>query len=250
MLLVEKLNRTLLVLFTALTIIGYFEIEKLEDNRFYDTELLTEPLQQETDRAPFDVTVGDQSYRINPLFDYELNGVVVSHHHSDDFGDIYHDDWEDYLNLKDICVIWGDNVKHETYKAMSFSNTSWTCWFEADDTESWRRFNDDQLSNNHLLTADPRVARAVLAARPGDQIQLQGVLAEYSNNNSPFKRGSSTTRTDRGNGACETIYVDDFHVVKQGNPSWRGIYGFSKLGMFITFILFLVLFVAVPYRRK
>lgn len=250
MFLIEKINRILLVLFGLLASIGYFQVERLEDSRFYDTDLLKEPVQRETDRAPFDVTVGNQSYRIHPLFDYELNGVVVSHHHSDEFGDFYHEDWEDYLNLKDICVIWGDNVARETYKTMSFNNTSWTCWFQADDRAVWQRFNDEQLSNNHLLTADPRVARAVLGARPGDQIRLQGVLAEYANKHNAFRRGSSTTRKDRGNGACETIYVDDFQVVKEGNASWRGLYRLSKVGLLVTFVFFLVLFVTVPYRRR
>ena len=250
MLFIEKINRILLVLFSVLAGISYCQIDKQEDSRFYDAELLKEPVQQATDRAPFNVTVGNQSDRIDPLFDYELNGVVVSHHHADEFGDIYHQDWQDYLNLKDICVIWGDNVKRETYKTLRFNNTSWTCWVEADDRASWHSFNQEELSNNHLLTDNPEVAEVILEAKPGDQIRFSGVLAQYANLKSSFKRGSSTSRADSGNGACETIYIDDFKIIKQGNASWRGLYSFSKFGAYFTFILFLVLFVILPYRRN
>ena len=28
-------------------------------------------------------------------------------------------------------------------------------------------------------------------------------------------------RTDTGNGACETVYVEDFEIIKSGNKFWR-----------------------------
>ncbi len=54
----------------------------------------------------------------------------------------------------------------------------------------------------------------------------QGVtpyLAEYSHNHNgqPLKRGTSIVRTDTGNGACETIYIEDFEILKPGGGPWR-----------------------------
>ena len=40
---------------------------------------------------------------------------------------------------------------------------------------------------------------------------MRGWLAGYSNDDG-FRRGTSTTRDDTGNGACETIYVDEFQI--------------------------------------
>jgi hypothetical protein len=140
-------------------------------------------------------------------------------------------------------------VKHERYRPLHFENTSWTCWIEADDRGSWDRFDETELSNNHLLSVDPRISETILGTKPGDQIRLRGVLAEYSNLDNSFKRGSSTSRTDRGNGACETIYVDDFQIVKEANGPWRRLYTLSRYATYLSLIVFVVMFVALPYRR-
>ena len=41
--------------------------------------------------------------------------MIVSYHHSASFIDISHKQWNDYLNTKDICVIWGRNVETGVY---------------------------------------------------------------------------------------------------------------------------------------
>ena len=59
-------------------------------------------------------------------------------------------------------------------------------------------------------------------ARGGDQVHIRGMLAEYSHNHGfAFKRGTSLTRDDTGNGACETIYVQDAEVLHAGGAPWR-----------------------------
>ena len=45
---------------------------------------------------------------------------------------------------------------------------------------------------------------------------IKGMLANYENQANNFERGTSITRTDTGNGACETVYVTDFSIVKKG----------------------------------
>jgi hypothetical protein len=57
-------------------------------------------------------------------------------------------------------------------------------------------------------------------------------------------RGTSTTRDDTGNGACETIYVDEFEIVVRASSGWRLAMQVS-LGMLV---LCLVLHFAMPYR--
>ena len=45
-----------------------------------------------------------------------------------------------------------------------------------------------------------------------------------------FKRGTSVVRTDTGNGACETVYVEAFENLKPGGGPWRTLY-WVALGM-------------------
>ncbi|MGI9235384.1 MAG: hypothetical protein ACR2RD_17260, partial [Woeseiaceae bacterium] len=47
-----------------------------------------------------------------------------------------------------------------------------------------------------------------------------GYLASYSNAGGG-KRGTSTTRTDTGDGACETVFVENFDIIDPTAGYWR-----------------------------
>jgi hypothetical protein len=55
---------------------------------------------------------------------------------------------------------------------------------------------------------------------------MSGYLAEYSHAGG-FFRGSSTVRTDTGNGACETVYLEAFDILKNGGRRWHYLRWFS-----------------------
>jgi len=215
----------------------------------YGTRPLPAPRQTPTDRQPFDVQVGGQRYRIEPLFDYELEGVIVSYHDADSFIDTWHHDrWKDFLNVRDLCVIWGDNVRGGVYRDMDFRNDSWTCWAYWPDRETGARFRMDELSNNHLLTDASRIQQALMAARPGDHVRFRGMLAGYENPANGFVRGTSTRRDDRGNGACETVFLTDFEVVATPNPGLRSLHSAARWVAGLSLAGFLVAFLAAPVR--
>ncbi|MBF0255526.1 MAG: hypothetical protein HQL47_03490 [Gammaproteobacteria bacterium] len=201
--------------------------DQLPDPNFFDDSVLQEPRQENTEREPFEVRVGEQNYRIIPQFDYALDGVVVSFNHADDWDNIYHRNWQDFINIKDVCVIWGANLQSGVYQRMSFKNTSWTCWFNWPDRATAAQFSADQLSNNHLLSDNPALLRLIRQAETGDQIRFKGVLAKYENPANGFQRGTSISRTDTGNGACETVYLDEFEIVRKANSGWRAAFSLS-----------------------
>lgn len=246
--LVNQLLLLLLLSSTALALWSHWKKDQLPEPFFYDTGQLADPLQTPTDTSPFGIDAHGVHYLIEPLFDYVLDGVVVSLHDSDVFWDIYHTkDWQDFINIRDLCVVWGDNVASGVFRSMRYANTTWTCWISTNDAETASRFVWPQLSNNHLLTADPGIARAIKLAEIGDQIHLSGKLARYSHAGG-FQRGTSTSRLDTGNGACETIYVDSFHISRKSNPGWRLIYRLS-FGLAVLALLGLgVLFFVAPVR--
>jgi len=105
-----------------------------------------------------------------------------------------------------------------------------------------------QLSNNHLLTDDPEVKRALMAAEPGDHIRLKGVLATYANPGNGFERGTSITRTDTGNGACETVYLQDFDIVNKANADVRRLYWLAKWVVIVSLLGSVVMVFVGPVR--
>jgi len=233
---------------TLLVGVGLFSISYLLEDVLPDgddilEETLQPPVQTKVDMAPFQVEAGEMVYTITPLHTYELHGLVVSYHNCGTWWDIYHHgQWKDFVNVKDLCVIWGNNVLTEIYKEMRFTSDSWTCTYYWPNQEVGSRFNHTCLSNNHLLSHDESVTRALLKTSRGDQIYLRGYLAEYSHTNGDFHRGTSTNRTDKGNGACETIYVKDFEILKTGNPLWRTTFTASKCVILLSLLLIIIRF--------
>lgn len=215
-------------------------------NRLPDKDRILEPLLQnpiQTKDAlpePFEVTRKKVTYTVTPLFTYELWGMIVSYHHAASFVDISHKQWNDFINVKDICVIWGKNVETGVYERMTFKNRDFTCFYRYPDRETGRLFTENGLSNNHLLPADPIVEEAVLSARKGDQIHFKGWLVSYGQKGAPYSRGSSTVRTDRGNGACEVVYVTEFEILREANAAWRALYKLSLvlMGLSLAALLF------------
>ena len=192
-----------------------------------------------------------QDYLITPQFDYELDGVIVSYHNADDFTDItHHWRWKDFLNLRDLCVVWGNNVKTGVYQDMDFHNGTWTCWYSWPNGDVRDRFEETQLSNNHVLIDDENIKRKLMQSEPGDHIRLKGMLVTYSNPGNGFFRGTSTTRNDTGNGACETIYVTDFELVKKANRALRGFYLVALWTTIISLLGIMVMFFVMPFKGR
>ena len=233
--------------------ISFWQKDKLPDKDAIDEKLYQEPIQTETEATEFMVVKEGQKYEIKPLFNYELRGLVVSYHHSQSWWDYYHKEWGDYLNAKDICVIWGSNIETEVYQHMKFKSGSWTCYQEfktGTDREIWSKFANNQGSNNHLLSNNPGIDQKIMEARTGDQIHLKGYLAEYALEDESFQRGSSVSRDDQGNGACETVYVTDFEILKKGNDLWWLTYYYVHFIIVGCLVLLFILFFRNPFKKK
>jgi hypothetical protein len=247
----EKLFKWLFLSLLLLMVVLLVYKDKIPEPSFYGEDFIEEPIQLQTDREEFDTQVNGQTYTITPLYDYELEGVVVSYHDADSFLDIWHHKrWRDFLNQRDLCVIWGENLSSGVYKDMEFSNDSWTCWASWPDSTTGRRFKMNALSNNHLLIDDEELKAALMTSEPGDQIRFKGFLAEYANNANGFKRGTSKTREDSGNGACETVYLTKFEIVKKANPKLRRAFSFARTVASLSLCGFLILFFVTPVRNR
>ncbi|MGR8940925.1 MAG: hypothetical protein ACU83P_04970 [Gammaproteobacteria bacterium] len=229
----------------------YFYKDRLPEPSYYDFAALQEPLQEPISESLFTTRVNEQHYTITPKFAYQLDGVVVSLHDADQLNDIWHHKrWQDFLNLRDLCVIWGENVQSGVYHRMKFHNDTWTCWASWPDTETGNLFKMNALANNHLLADKEAVKNALMAAEPGDHIRLRGMLVEYANASNGFHRGTSTIREDTGNGACETIYLDEFAIVNKANRKLRRLYTLLKWLTVGSGVAFLIMLPIAPFRIR
>jgi len=238
-----KLNNVLIITSFAWLLVSFWNRNDLPGNIAYVPALDDEPKQTATSKRPFDVAFNGVSYRIEPEYDYDITGMVVSFRHHNQDNSRMHALANDHLNMLDVCVIWGKNPANERLDKISFWNGLFTCNVKTRDQLAWDAFDMNQLSNNHLLSDDEFLRRQVKKIRIGDQIRIRGYLAGYTSA-SGSKRGTSTTRTDTGNGACETIYLERFEIVEPATSYWR----LSMWASLVLLITGLVMHFARPYR--
>jgi hypothetical protein len=239
--------RSLLVGSSLLLLVAWWMRESLPPRAHLDPALLSEPRQAPTEATAFKTTVGGIEYTVHPLYAYELYGLVVSKHDADTWWDWIHKAWNDRLNVTDLCVIWGANARTDNYRNLDYSSGEFVCNVQTGSDAAWRAFDMAALSNNHLLADDPAIARALKSMRVGDQVHFRGFLAEYSHDHGfHFFRGTSTTRNDQGNGACETVYATDAEILRAGNRGWRIAFWAAAAGL----ALGIVAWIMTPFRVR
>lgn len=192
-----------------------------------------DPIQVKTTKRPFSFFYRDETYNIEPVAKYELWGLVVTKNNINSWADIMHTDAS--VDIKDICVIWGENVASSDYHNVKFSSGDFTCYFQY---PYMTVFDHNKISNNHLLSDNEVVRNKIRNAKIGDQIHIKGLLVNYSPKSNPnWRRVSSTVRTDTGNGACEVLFVNEFEVLSSKNEGWYILATVSKWLFFLFFII-------------
>lgn len=210
-----------LVLWASLTLalVSCWKRNDLSEKLDFMPEIKRQPRQSAVQITPFDAPFAGVSYRVEPRYDYQLWGPMVSCRHHD--GDaMLHKSWNDHLNMADFCVVWQETALSPLLNRLDFWNGQFTCHVKTKDRAAWEGFRMHQLSNNHLISDDPVIRQKVRSVRIGDQIPIRGWLAAYRSEGGAL-RGAGAVRTDTGNGACETIYVREFAVIRPADGSWR-----------------------------
>lgn len=237
-----KLNNILLGASFMVLVISFWQRNDLPKNIVVRPEVEREPLQSRTQKAPFDVIYNDTEYRIEPEYNYDISGVIVSFRHHEGTSRM-HARANDHLNMLDVCVVWGGNAGNPALQFFDFWNGIFTCVFKTRSDDAWRAFEPEQLSNNHLVSDNDWIREKVRGVEVGDQIRVRGYLTSYSNVDGG-RRGTSTTRKDTGDGACETIYVEQFDIIEPVLNRWR-VSMYSSLAIFLVG---LIVHFRRPYR--
>jgi hypothetical protein len=238
----RTLNTGVLAASALTLVVAFWNRNELPGVIAFHPQLQHEPRQQPLEARPMTLPYAGAEYRVEPLYDYELYGLVVSYRQHDGESSMHR--WSnDHLNMADVCVVWSDNALSPTLRKLDFWNGIFTCNVETRDRVAWSNFKMNQLSNNHLISADAFIRERVAEIRVGDQIRIKGSLARYGAIGGGL-RGTSTTRDDTGDGACETILVEEFEVVQRGFSRWRAAL-YASLALLLATI---AIHFALPYR--
>lgn len=234
-------------------IITYFTRKNYRKVDEIDSEVLEEPIQtelREEEKEKIEFVKNDVQYQLEPLYHYEINALIV---HEMTYDNWYSLSKHDSISPKDLCMIWGSNAENKAYqnKDLKFSQDMRFCfWNYYGDI----KFNNNEISNSHLLTNDKELNQKAKSLLTGDQVKIKGKLVNVTETDSEdplysSKIQSSTDREDSGAGACEVILTEDIEIIQKGNPISSALYVLSLYGL-VGFIIFNIIYFFISINRK
>jgi len=241
-----KLISYSIAILSTVFIYTWFDLKKLPDPDIAIPEVSQDPIQTDIREENFTFDYRGTEYRVQPITDYEIWGMVTTHNNINAWYNYYHD--EDTVNFKDVCLAWGDNISTGVYQDTKFTSGEWTCYYEVWGEDNIAKFNPLQVSNNHLLAADKKIQDTIKKMRKGDQIYLRGKLVGYAESSQPANmyRMTSLVRDDHG---CEIIYVEEAKILKRGRIIAYSINQMSKYGVFFLMAISLIIFIVSFFRK-
>jgi hypothetical protein len=159
----KALVKIILLVGLVLLGIGTYKRNLLPSPNQIVAEALVEPAQTDKPKKPFSTTVKKVEYTIAPVADYELRGVVVSRHDSASFWDVLHGEWNDHINVADLCIVWGNNLRSGVYRDVNYHNGQFTCNYSMSSQEVYARFNEDELSFKCVVCWPVTVTKPVVS---------------------------------------------------------------------------------------
>ncbi|MDX9731337.1 MAG: hypothetical protein RBT63_06160 [Bdellovibrionales bacterium] len=212
----------------ALFFSGRYGMNRMPIAENLTNRLAKEPIQvpiqsgvQTGDPAPIRLTFRDKNYELIPRAEYSLEGLIVSQHRSDSAFDLMHKRTGDFLNIQDICTVWGRTLSSGLYRDIKFWSGDWTCNFQAS-AENFAAIKFDEIANNHILAKDETIRKTLEGLEKGDEIRIRGKLVDYQIEGLGLRK-TSLVRNDTGNGACEILYVEAVEVLKSHQRAWRHV---------------------------
>ena len=167
---------------------------------------LNQPVQKATSGTKT-IKVGNVDVHVNFLYEYRIRGKVLATHN------YLPTSTDKKLGPVDVGIAWGYAAKEAYFKnirCIENGNRGLICSPKKEiDTDI-----EGLYSNNHLVPSNDKVRKQIKKIRKGDYIQIEGYLSEFSWGNGAYW-GTSTTREDTGDHACETIFVTDVKWLKE-----------------------------------
>lgn len=161
-------------------------------------------------------TLAHEEHTLQVVADYEFEGVIfIKRRYSNRaFSDLI--PW-------DIGLGWEAMSDGKLLNELEFSNWNRHLFIESDkQLELAPEIAGTMLANVHLVPANDEVRAVLKAAEATQVLSIRGKLVNVLDEDGRVLIETSTTRTDRGTGACEVIYVETASVrdaVPGGQPA-------------------------------
>ena len=240
---VKKFSKLLFFIsFLSSVIFSIYSFPLPETYKIIDEVKGFEPVINKIDEEPYFKEFSGVKYKIIPYANYEIYGLVVEQYDSDHWLDITHRN--DPAQTKDLCLIWGENIKNGVYRKAKYSHGEFTCFYRLDYAYA-EMFNKKQLTNNHLIPQNDYYKNLLKKVKKGDQVYIKGTLVDYEIlNDNDEKIMYRKTSLSLDESKCEVVLLNDFKIIKEENPLIKNAanYSYKALGisLLLNFLLFFI----------
>lgn len=205
--------------FTAIAVafvICFFTMFYVEKDYEYVSSFSSLPWPVQTEKTgQLKWNVDDYEITVDIMAEYTLYGLVVEKHYYPPYR------IANKLGRFDFGMVYGPLLGVDVFECMKFRNDGrrflhYEYPLSLANKLGGRDVVLDSVSNNHMVHADEHVLKLLRNVKEGDYIKIEGYLVYlyYSNEDGRGEWTSSLTRTDRGDGACEVIYVKNITWLK------------------------------------
>ncbi|MBQ3641317.1 hypothetical protein II906_05275 [bacterium] len=186
--------------------------------------------QEETEQKTFEYTslLNGNNIILIPRAHYRLSGMVIAHNNNF----VFKSDFFDSAALYDLGVAWGKMADKKLYNKYFRAYSSKTELTGSRILHINTKTSPEKLpvsigyalshiSHSHMVPANRNVMGALLKIRKWDIVEIEGELVDMrfvDKRGIIYNYATSLTRNDegidgdRGNGACETIYVTSVRI--------------------------------------
>lgn len=163
-----------------------------------------EPIQTETDRAPFTRRAGRRELTLRPRAALEVAAVVAG-------TERYRFDGLAPLAPVDAVLTWGDLPDPTYADRISYDQMARFYLWSTRARDLDLKYVETHSANFHLMPATPNLRRALLRLDGGDEARLRGLLVDVRDDAGGTWK-TSLSRNDTGAGACELLWVEELQV--------------------------------------
>jgi hypothetical protein len=208
-----KAKMIILAIIIVIVLSSFIRVDFSGVNKALYTEIvdsledLPAPIQIET-TGVMDVNLNGAWAHLTLVAEYTIVGRVVT---SNDYG--YNPmNSGNTISQRDVGIAWGflSNKEVDSQHQLSWYENNRRAGYRIRDMDWYSSMGGGSAfnrnwSNNHLIYSNSNIRKSIKTIEVGDYVKIEGYLV-----NAKFRTGyttTSTSRSDVGNGACETIYV-------------------------------------------
>ena len=147
-----------------------------------------------------------EGYLITALAEFKLEAKILSMER-------YYFDSPSTVSPIDLALGWGALSDQSIVDKINVRQGRRWYWWDANPLPLPKNVISDNTSNMHIIPADDTVESTLDEISTGNIIGIEGYLVRVTGPDG-FVWSSSLSRTDRGDGACEIVYVTLLNILK------------------------------------